>query len=265
MMTAVRLPRPRFRSRNVPQPLVTLRHRNLRPNDAVLVAHPRSGSTRLALVVGQELTGRRGPSAISTKPCRTSPSNAPKTAPSQGAAGCSGRSRCGQSAIAESSTSYATRTASCGPSTDGGEWPAPSKHPSGRSCTILSQGRRAGAESWGDQVAWLGGDEQSPAGLLVRYKGALADPVDTLCRVPAYLGHDVEAAGVTRAVEGNAIASMRAREQQARIMRHQRELSLVGDGAIDWWRDELSDDLAEANVGRFAESYRLAGLDRRWP
>jgi Sulfotransferase domain len=252
----------RFRSKRLRRPVVALRHRGLRDDDALLVAYPRSGSTWLSFMVCEPLTGTRGMFG-ELDAC------VPYLGLQRDAAGIlTGGARVIRShevrPVGKRRVVYLVRDPRSVVLSEY-RWQQMEGHFEGTFDAFLADFLEGSCNpwgSWGDHVRfWLGGSSESPPRLVVRYAEMRADPRRTLADVLAYLGESPAPGAIARAVAGNSLAAMRDKEAEAAVPKHRRDLDLVGEGAVSGWRDALSPGASRLIVDRFADGYRLAGLD----
>jgi Sulfotransferase domain len=109
--------------------------------------------------------------------------------------------------------------------------------------------------TWADHVgSWL--NPASDDTLVLRFESVVADPVDELTRVAAFLGLSVENKTLERAVANQSLGAMRTKEAGARE-RYFRNTDPTGkfvrSGQVGSWREVLSHvdvDLVESHSGR---------------
>ena len=251
----------RFRSKRLRRPVVAWRHRGLRADDALLVAYPRSGSTWLSFMVCEALSGTRGMFGELDV-------SVPYVGFQRGAAGIlTGGARLIRShevrAVGDRRVVYLVRDPRSVVLSEY-RWQLMEGHFSGTFDAFVDDFLDGSCNpwgSWGEHVRfWLGGAAASEPRLVVRYAEMRADPQRALADVLAFLGESAAPGAIARAVAGNTLAAMRAKEEEAAVPKHRRDLSHVGEGAVDGWRGELGPEASRRIVDTFAASYDLAGL-----
>lgn len=259
----VRLRRARFRSRHLRRPVVALRHRGLRPDDAFCVSYPRSGSTWTLFMLCEVLTGEP-----------TTFGELHRTIPYLGGHDCapgvlSGGGRLVHSHevgdLGDRRVVYLVRDPRSVVLSEY-RWQLMAGLFEGPFPAFLDDflaGTSNPWSSWADHVhRWFAhGRRASDRLLVVRYEELRQAPAAHLQRILGFLGEPAPPSRVEPAVAANDLAAMRDKERRSIPAKHRGDLDFVGQGSIGLWREALTPDQAAAIAERFAPAMRLAGYE----
>ena len=228
--------------------LVRWRHRGLRPSDVLLVSYPKSGSTWLRMLLAEALTGHEGDfdSIRSSVPPIGHHGAAQALLPGSGRLIRSHEILDPSYPISAQRVVYLLRD----PRAVAVSFFHHSLRMGSYSGDLDSFCRDFVAGCIGDLGPWKchvelaldRAEYQEGRVLLVRYEDLVADTEGQLLRIVAFLGVDVPLATVRQAVEHNAAARMREKEQQSTFLAGRGDPSetLVRAGAAPGWRKEMS-------------------------
>jgi hypothetical protein len=119
--------------------------------------------------------------------------------------------------------------------------------------------------SWQDHVrSWLESPLAKNGNLLViRYEDMRGDPAGVLARVLKFLGISAHPRRVRKAIEGNSLEKMRAKEDKSETLPKAscEEARFVRKGEVGGWRNNLPGRLVEIVQQQAGETLALAGYN----
>lgn len=261
MSPAAQVRRARFRSKALRRPLVVLRHRGLRPNDAFVVSYPRSGSTWTLFMLRHALTGV--PATFG---------NLNEAVPYVGAhAHVPGILADGGRLIRSHETLdvgprrvvYLVRDPRSVVLSEY-RWQLMSGYFAGSLTEFVDDFVSGAANPWGAwdrhvQRWWAHQERTAGPLLVVRYEDLRRDPAAGLARVLGFLGGDIPSIRLQQVVAANDLTAMRQSERDTSIPKVREDLDFVGDGGVTVWRDQLPPDASARIAARFAGTITRAG------
>jgi Sulfotransferase domain len=106
----------------------------------------------------------------------------------------------------------------------------------------FARGNVSGYGSWQNHVSsWLDSPLASNGNLLLlRFEDMRRDTVAALFKIGAFLGVEIKAGEIERAIESNSLENMREKEKK-NPQRVSQKGRFVGSGSVEGWRSKLSD------------------------
>jgi hypothetical protein len=261
MSLAAQARRARFRSKVLRRPLVVMRHRGLRPNDAFVVSYPRSGSTWTVFMLRHALT---------CVPATFGNLNAAVPyvgahAPVPGILPDGGRLIRSHETLdlGPRRVVYLVRDPRSVVLSEY-RWQLMSGYFGGSLSDFVDDFLSGAANPWGawdrHVQRWCAHHERSSGPLLVvRYEDLRLDPVSGLARLLGFLGEDTPPDRLEQVVAANDLTAMRQSERDTSIPKAREDLDFVGDGGLAAWRDQLPSDASARIAARFGETMARAG------
>lgn len=256
-----RVRRVRFRSTKLRRPLTLIRHTGLRGSDAFVVSYPRSGTTWTLFMLSEAITGR--PMTFGQEqnavPYIGSHRRVPSLLPGEGRLIWSHEiHRVGSHRVI-----YLVRDPRSVVLSEY-RWQEMQGYYSGGLNAFVDDFVRGASNPWGawDRHVehWLDHPRRTSAPLhLVRYEDLRVDPVTVLDSMLAFLGRSRPTDAIHRIVERNRIEQMRDKERRSAIPKIRGDLTFVGEGGVDLWRQELPDHCARAIEDRFGRTMASFG------
>ena len=261
MTLAAQVRRARFRSKVLRRPLVVVRHRGLRPNDALVVSYPRSGLTWTVFMLRHALTGV--PATFG---------NLNEAIPYLGAhAQVPGILADGGRLIRSHETLdvgprrvvYLVRDPRSVVLSEY-RWQLMSGYFAGSLSDFVDDFLSGAANPWGawDRHVrrWSAHQERTSGPLqVVRYEDLRRDPAGELARVLGFLGDETPPDRLEEIVTANDLTAMRQSERDTSIPKVREDLDFVGEGGVAAWRDQLPADASARITARFGETIARAG------
>jgi Sulfotransferase domain len=241
------------------RPVLHMRTRYLTPNDALLAAYPRSGSTWMRFLLYESLTGQPAEfDAVNTYKGR----NARRVLPGGGrVVGTHERYSHGDRKVIYLARDPRSIVIS--------EYKLERRQGSGRSFEEFFRAFLDGSTnpygSWSEHVQyWMMSLPARRGHLhLVKFEELRSTPEQTLSRVTDFLGVPVDSKMIEAAVRNNAVDKMRAKEDVApkdtftRARSH--EIRFVNEGATQGWEEQLSAAQSDLLLERTRTARELLG------
>ena len=241
------------------RPVLYLRTRYLTPNDALLAAYPRSGSTWMRFLLYESLTGQSAEfDAVNTYKGRNA---RPVLAGGGRVVGTHERYSHGDRKVIYLARDPRSIVIS--------EFKLERRQGSQRSFDeffdAFLNGNSNPFGSWSDHVQfWMTSLPARRGHLhLVKFEELRSNPEQTLAQVTDFLGVSVDSTKIETVVRNNAVDRMRAKEDVApkdtftRARSH--EIRFVNEGATQSWQEQLSPPQADLLLERTQTSRELLG------
>ena len=260
------LRRVRFRHKTLRAPVVRWRHRGLRPQDAFLASYPRSGTTWLRFLLFEALT--REPSAFGL--VRTG-------VPAVGLQHAARPMLAGGGRLIQTHEPYCDRDRRVvyvvrdvrSVVVSEYKWQRFSGFYTGSFEGFFADfvgGRANPWGSWGDHVAYWRNSLAARGGHLhvVRYEDLRRDTRAAFEGVLGFLGEHREPQEIERAIEGNSLEAMRAKEDESRRRRRgtaRSDLRFINTGSTKGWEGVLTPTQLDALEERFGGTLTSLGYE----